>query len=109
MKIGSFEDPVFGTIITMSIHQSRLERENLEAHVDLCAERYRVLEEKFNRLDGKMDSITESLEQMNANSRSDKDRSAKLMVTVGASVIVGLITVIVMLMINLQSVTPPGV
>lgn len=93
----------------MSIHQSRLERENLEAHVDLCAERYRVLEEKFNRLDGKMDTINESLDQMNANSRSDKDRSAKLMVTVGASVIVGLITVIVMLMINLQSVTPPGV
>ena len=33
------------------MNQSRLERENLEAHVDLCAERYRVLEEKLNRLE----------------------------------------------------------
>ncbi len=32
----------------MAMNQSRLERENLEAHVDLCAERYRVLEEKLN-------------------------------------------------------------
>ena len=29
---------------------SQLERENLEAHVDLCEERYRVLEEKVNRV-----------------------------------------------------------
>ena len=35
----------------MAMNQSRLERENLEAHVDLCAERYRVLEEKLNRLE----------------------------------------------------------
>ena len=38
----------------MSIRQSRLERENLEAHVDLCAERYRVLEEKFTNLEDRV-------------------------------------------------------
>ena len=45
----------------MAMNQSRLERENLEAHVDLCAERYRVLEEKLNRLEAKVDSLTDAM------------------------------------------------
>ena len=46
------------------MQQSRLERENLEAHVDLCAERYRVLEEKLNRLENKVDSLADSVGKM---------------------------------------------
>ena len=46
------------------MNQSRLERENLEAHVDLCAERYRVLEEKLNRLETKVDGLTTAMSKI---------------------------------------------
>jgi len=36
---------------------SELEKQNLEAHVDLCAERYKRLEEKFINLDLRLDSL----------------------------------------------------
>jgi predicted nuclease with TOPRIM domain len=38
------------------------ERTNLEAHVDLCAERYRTLEKKLDTLEGRIDKIEEQIE-----------------------------------------------
>ena len=112
----------------MSIRQSRLERENLEAHVDLCAERYRVLEEKFTnledrvndsnkrieekidnnneRLENKIDRISEDMSGMVDRNRTGKDNNMRLIVAAAGTVIVGLVSVVVMLMINLQSMTP---
>jgi hypothetical protein len=112
----------------MSIRQSRLERENLEAHVDLCAERYRVLEEKFTnleekvndsnkriedkldatsqRLEKKIDKISTDMTDMIRINRAGKDGNMRLIVAAAGTVIVGLISVVVMLMINLQSMTP---
>ena len=112
----------------MSIRQSRLERENLEAHVDLCAERYRVLEEKFTnledrvndsnkrieekidnnneRLEKKIDRISEDMSGMVDRTRTGKDNNMRLIVAAAGTVIVGLVSVVVMLMINLQSMTP---
>lgn len=57
-----------------------LERENLEAHVDLCAERYTVMdkrlermdatlekfEKRFDSIDAKIDNIKDALQQQNA-------------------------------------------
>ena len=58
----------------MSIRQSRLERENLEAHVDLCAERYRVLEEKFTNLEDRVNDSNKRIEEKidNNNERLEK-------------------------------------
>ena len=112
----------------MSIRQSRLERENLEAHVDLCAERYRVLEEKFTnledrvndsnkrieekidnnniRLEKKIDQISQDMAGMVDRNRTGKDNNMRLIVAAAGTVIIGLVSVVVMLMINLQSMTP---
>ena len=38
------------------------ERTNLEAHVDLCAERYRTLEKKLDTLEQRIDKIEEQIE-----------------------------------------------
>jgi len=127
MKISSFEDADSMESI-MSIRQSRLERENLEAHVDLCAERYRVLEEKFTnleekvndsnkrieeklddstrRLEKKVDQISNDMTEMINNNRAGKDNNMRLIVAAAGTVIVGLGSVVVMLMINLQTMTP---
>ena len=90
----------------MAITQSRLERENLEAHVDLCAERYRVLEEKLIRLESKVDSLAESMSTMVEKSQLDKASNNKLVIGAAATVIAGLLSTVVLLLLNLQTVTP---
>ena len=90
----------------MAIQQSRLERENLEAHVDLCAERYRVLEEKLNRLETKVDSLADSVRDLADKAVTDKASSNKLVIGAAATVIAGLLSTIVLLLLNLQNVTP---
>ena len=64
----------------MAMQQSRLERENLEAHVDLCAERYRVLEEKLNRLESKVDSLTNAMSKVAEKQTAATMSSNKLVI-----------------------------
>mgnify|MGYP005990978251 FL=1 len=90
----------------MAITQSRLERENLEAHVDLCAERYRVLEEKLIRLESKVDSLADTMSSMVEKQASDKASNNKLVIGAAATVIAGLLSTVVLLLLNLQTVTP---
>lgn len=106
MKISSFEGLIKLVGYTMAIQQSRLERENLEAHVDLCAERYRVLEEKLNRLETKVDSLADSVRDLADKAVTDKASSNKLVIGAAATVIAGLLSTIVLLLLNLQNVTP---
>ena len=93
----------------MAMNQSRLERENLEAHVDLCAERYRVLEEKFNRLESKVDDIAESMNKMVEKQASEKSANTKLVLGAAATVIMGLLSTVVLLLLNLQGLNAGGV
>lgn len=90
----------------MAITQSRLERENLEAHVDLCAERYRVLEEKLIRLESKVDSLANTIALMAEKQQTDKASNNKLVIGAAATVIAGLLSTVVLLLLNLQTVTP---
>jgi chromosome segregation ATPase len=39
-----------------------IEKKSLEAHVELCAERYRLLENKLETLDEKIENLSQSLE-----------------------------------------------
>ena len=41
-----------------------IEKKSLEAHVELCAERYRLLENKLETLDEKMEALTDSLQSI---------------------------------------------
>jgi pantothenate kinase len=85
---------------------SRLERENLEAHVDLCAERYKTLEEKFGRLETKVDQIADNMVKMVEKQQTDKVASNKLIIGAAGSVIAGLLSTIVLLLMNLNNVAP---
>lgn len=88
------------------MNQSRLERENLEAHVDLCAERYRVLEEKLNRLETKVDGLTTAMSKVAEKQTSASLSSNKLIIGAAATVIAGLLSTVVLLLLNLNTVTP---
>jgi hypothetical protein len=87
------------------------ERTDLGAHVDLCAERYRALEQKLDNLEERMDKLEEHMivirtslmANQNAHS-SNKDSSATekaqgTIITIGTAfgvaMLTGLITTIV--------------
>ena len=89
----------------MAMQQSRLERENLEAHVDLCAERYRVLEEKLDNIDEKFDRLEEVVRSMAEKQAADKVAGNKLIIGAAATVIAGLLSTVVLLLLNLQGMS----
>lgn len=86
----------------MAMQQSRLERENLEAHVDLCAERYRVLEEKLDKIDEKFDRLEKAVSILNEKHTQERTNGNKMIIGGVATVIAGLLSTIVLLLLNLN-------
>ena len=41
---------------------TEIEKKNLEAHVEICAERYKNLETKFENLEGRMNTLDERMD-----------------------------------------------
>jgi predicted nuclease with TOPRIM domain len=90
---------------------SNLEKQNLEAHVDLCAERYKRLEEKFAtvenkllnlqgdfvKLDEKLDKSHKEI--LDVMTTANNDRFKVLLGTAG-TVVAGLLTVIGYVIVN---------
>ena len=78
---------------------SKLERENLEAHVDLCEERYRVLEEKVNRVGEGLDRLSKDVAEMREENIKQHQSSNKVIIMADGTVISGLLgTIVVALM-----------
>ena len=78
-----------------------IEKTNLEAHVELCAERYDQLdkrligvETRMEKIDGHMVDIKEAIEQSN-------NGQSKQLIAIGTTIIGVLITAIVALVIHL--------
>ena len=44
-----------------------IEKENLEAHVELCAQRYDALEKRLSRIEGKVAQLQETVEKSSLN------------------------------------------
>jgi len=49
----------------MSINTTELERSNLEAHVDLCAQRYQALEYRLGVIETKVENIHQDIQKGN--------------------------------------------
>ena len=84
---------------------SKIEATSLELHVELCAERYGRLEEKFEQVESRLDRLHDDFSKFkedNQRNMSDiknmlssaKDEKFKIMVTSTATVIVGLLAML---------------
>lgn len=71
---------------------TKLERENLEAHVDLCAQRYEVLEGRLTKVEEKVDSIHDLI------AKGQQSMTKVLIGTAGTVITALLSTVVVILM-----------
>lgn len=71
---------------------TKLEKESLEAHVDLCALRY-------EQLDGRLTSVEKKMEEMHEDMRTGQSSLIKVLVGATGTIIAGLLsTIIVILM-----------
>jgi hypothetical protein len=71
---------------------TELERNNLEAHVDLCAQRYDVLEGRLSKVEEKIDTLHTAISQ-------GQQSMTKVIVGSAGTIVTGLLsTIIVILM-----------
>lgn len=70
-----------------------LEKENLEAHVDLCAQRYEVLEGRLSKIEAKVESIHDDMV-------AGQQSLTKVLIGTAGTVIAGLLSVLVVLIMN---------
>jgi archaellum component FlaC len=71
-----------------------IEKENLEAHVELCAERYRRLEEKFENVEDKISSVSSDLSGLHTSMSQDNKIIIKTLIATAGTIIVALVSAV---------------
>jgi hypothetical protein len=74
---------------------TQLERESLEAHVDLCAIRYEALDGRLTNVEKKLDGIAE---QMAAGQNS----LAKVIIGAAGTIVAGLLSTVVVILMQMS-------
>lgn len=64
-----------------------IEKENLEAHVELCAERYKQLETRLTTIESKVGTLQETIEKSHLS-------TVKVLIGSAGTVIVGVLSLI---------------
>lgn len=112
INIGSFQDHSKHQLPTEEIKEmstpTEIEKKSLEAHVELCAERYKNLEEKLDsvenrvsdverKLEAKMDSVGVVLDEIRDMIVKMQHHRNNQLITWGAGIIASLISVLAFL------------
>lgn len=71
----------------MTVHTTNLERENLEAHVDLCAERYKQLDLRLTVIETKVESLAQAI-------NLHRDSTARVIIGAAGTIVAGLLGLI---------------
>ena len=79
-------------IILMST--TDLEKQNLEAHVDLCSERYKGLHDRLS-------AIELSLKRMNEDMLAGQKSSSKTIIATAGTVVAGLLSTVVVILMKM--------
>ena len=78
-----------------------IEKENLEAHVELCAERYNQLNEKLDNLDRRLTTVEEHLLAIRDSITNKTGGINKQLITIGTTVMGVLATAVIGLLVHL--------
>lgn len=68
-----------------------IEKKSLEAHVELCAERYRFLEEKLESMEEKLNSVVESVSSVKNTVQAMATKDNDRLISWGVGIIVALV------------------
>ena len=81
----------------MSSPTRDIEKESLEAHVELCAARYSRLEEKLDNLEGRVIGIETVLGEIRDTVIKDREKRQSQLITWGVAIIGSLATAVAVL------------
>jgi prefoldin subunit 5 len=79
---------------------TEIEKKSLEAHVELCAERYSNLETKLEHLDGRMDKLEGHIIDIKDSLGKVGSEGNKTLITIGTAIFVALLTGIISFIIH---------
>lgn len=77
-----------------------LEKENLEAHVDLCAQRYEILEYRLGQVEESVSIVHKMLRNQNEQIARNNKTLITTIITTAGTIMAGLLSTIVVLIIN---------
>jgi prefoldin subunit 5 len=80
-----------------------IEKKSLEAHVELCAERYSNLETKLNSLEERMDKVEDHLVDIKNTLSAADSGQYKTLVAIGTTIIGVLITGLITLGVHIAT------
>jgi hypothetical protein len=72
---------------------TKLERESLEAHVDLCALRYTQLDMRLSKVEDKLDIIADDMKKSNSS-------LIKVIVGAAGSIVAGLLSTVIVVLLK---------
>tara|TARA_B100000214_G_scaffold270342_1_gene200757 strand:+ start:608 stop:844 length:237 start_codon:yes stop_codon:yes gene_type:complete len=78
----------------MAIASTELEKESLEAHVDLCAVRY-------EQLDGRLTKVEEKLDDISQKMTTGQQSLVKVIIGASGTIVAGLLSTIVVIIMQL--------
>jgi len=87
----------------MATNTTSIEKINLEAHVELCAERYASLEQKLNHLDRRLSTLEEHIVEIKDTVANKSGGINKQLITLGTGIIGAMFAAIITLLIHLAS------
>jgi prefoldin subunit 5 len=80
-----------------------IEKKSLEAHVELCAERYSNLETKLENLDHRMDKLEGHIVDIKDSLSQVGREGNKTLITIGTAVFVAFLTAVLGLIVHLAT------
>jgi hypothetical protein len=72
---------------------TELERNNLEAHVDLCAQRYDVLEGRLSKVEQKIDTLHTAISM-------GQQSMTKVIIGAAGTIVTGLLSTIIVILLQ---------
>lgn len=78
----------------MSVETTSIEKKSLESHVELCAERYKFLENKLDTLDEKITKVEQVVEEVHNCIQEMQSRRNDQVMQWGGAIILTLVGVI---------------
>jgi len=79
---------------------TNIEKQSLEAHVELCAERYEKLESKIDNVEKKVEKLEEHVIAIREALAGSGDKQSKQLIAIGTAIVTVLITGIITILVS---------
>lgn len=82
---------------------TNIEKENLEAHVEICALRYAQLETRLTSIEEKVEKLEEHVIFIREKLSDSPNKSNKTIIAIGTTIVGVLITAVITLLVKLTT------